>query len=150
MPPTLHRYSEEFDDERPSRTIHKPRFTVDNRGKAGYRKPPRPKDYSFTRRPRPNRTMKERTCIICHEGFTAARRDALYCSERCRQAAKLERRVMTGFEGLRPAYADALRQMERTAPKAAECVKHLRRQYDAPAAEAAISAAVNFARASRR
>jgi hypothetical protein len=43
--------------------------------------------------PKPSRPVTRRRCVICREHFTARRRDARYCSGKCRQRANRARQV---------------------------------------------------------
>lgn len=82
-------------------------------------------------------------CCHCCAMYTAARSDSLYCSDRCKQAAKRARAnaTKTGTEGLTPMEVEALNTLGIHNDDAALAIMHLRRDAGLKVARIALYAA---------
>ena len=66
---------------------------------------------------------RERVCESCHKAFSASRRDARFCSQRCRQRSYRLGKRSSIVDLLRPDQVAVFRELSALCPPAADAVK---------------------------
>lgn len=96
--------------------------------------------------PRPHRQFHDVICDNCGETFHASRKDARYCSPRCRAAWVREWGDARFSDGFKPEQLDALLKIKRAMPDVGERIINMRVHFGLVAARETLSIVVKVVR----